>query len=259
MLYNIDKFYVSTVLGLAGLGVFELALRMSELPVKEVSYVIGSVMFPVFSRLDGTTDALKNAFLKTLKYVASVSVPIALVLATFGPALVDQIYGPKWSAIATPLRLLSLYAMFRSLSSIIYDMFKATGNPRLMQRFTIFRLASISILGLPALHLFGMNGICWLIVGTYAVAFVVEMAAATSLLGLGLFASLSLLIKAAAVPALVIPGVYAVMRTVFVPFTFPDLVLSLIAAGGLYLVSIYCFDRAMLIEVRRLITSRMPA
>ena len=52
ILYNIDRFFVSKVVGLAALGVFELAMRIAELPVKNFAFLVGSVMFPVFSRLD---------------------------------------------------------------------------------------------------------------------------------------------------------------------------------------------------------------
>ena len=115
VLYNIDRFYVSSVLGLAAVGIFDLATRISDLPVKQFSHMMGTVMFPVFSKIERAGEGLRQAFLKTFKYVALVCVPVAIGISVFGPTLISLLYGPRWAGLEAPLAWLALYAMFRSL------------------------------------------------------------------------------------------------------------------------------------------------
>ena len=174
ILYNIDKFYVSKFAGISALGFFELAMRIANMPVSEFSHLIGSVMFPVLSKMNDQRDAMRTAFIKTLSYSSMISIPMAVGIATYGPALIVNIYGAKWVRITTPLQILAFYAMMRSISSIISDLFKATGNPSLIQRFAMIKLVLVAILGIPSLILFELEGICYVILLAYIVVFVFE-------------------------------------------------------------------------------------
>src|SRR5262245_44301284 len=193
LLYNIDRFFVSKLAGLAALGAYELAMRIAEMPVKNFSFLVGSVMFPVFSKLDRTRDILRQTFLKTLRYTGFVSIPAAIGLALYGPALVHVFYGSRWEAMLDPLRVLCLYALFRSLSSIVLDALKATGHPHLMRRVVIVKLLIVGALGAPVLQTFGVIGICWLIFITYVLAFGLELRALCQLLELKMGPTLGVL------------------------------------------------------------------
>jgi len=175
VLYNIDRFYVSSVLGLAAVGIFDLAMRISDLPVKQFSHMMGTVMFPVFSKIERSGEGLGRAFLKTFKYVALVCVPVAIGISVFGPTLISLMYGPRWAGLEAPLAWLALYAMFRSLSAIISDAFKATGHPMIVMQVGLLKLGAIGGLGIPVLYRYGVVGMCILIVVTYAAALTWEL------------------------------------------------------------------------------------
>lgn len=212
VLYNIDRFYVSTVLGLAAVGIFDLAMRISDLPVKQFSHMMGTVMFPVFSKLDRSGLGLRKAFDKTFKYVALVCVPLAIGISVFGPTLISLVYGPRWEGLTEPLQWLALYAMFRSLSSTIADALKATGHPRLPMYGSIFKLACIGGLGIPVLQRFGLVGMCLLIVGTYAVTIVWELWCVARVVGTSMLASAARVTGLATLAAIVMGGGYRVLE-----------------------------------------------
>jgi O-antigen/teichoic acid export membrane protein len=249
--YNIDKFYVSRVIGLEALGLYELAVRISDLPVREFSFVIGSVMFPVLTAAAG--PVLRKTFLRALKYTAFVSFPMALGISIYGPRLVAVIYGPAWAGMIAPLQVLALYAFFRSLSSIIHDAFKATGNPKLMQRYVFIKLVAIGVLGVPALRAYGLVGICALIVFTYAVVFVMELATVSRLIDVPFTTTLKVL-AGPFVFSLTVLG--ASHRALMLATTSPT-ILELIVGIGLtipaYLLVVYCFDKGTVGEVRSII------
>jgi PST family polysaccharide transporter len=259
ILYNIDRFYVSRVVGLAALGVFELAMRIAELPVKNFAFLVGSVMFPVFSRLDNTRPVLRQTFVKTLRYTAFISIPAAIGLSLYGPALVNVVYGARWQAMAEPLRVLCLYALFRSLSSIVLDAVKATGHPQIMRRVVILKLLCVGCLGIPALKAYGIMGICWLILATYVFAFLLELRALCRLLELKAAATLKALALPATLSVVLVPAIYwsvtLLIRTPNVIALVAGIVVTVLA----YTAAVSLCDKRAVADVRSLVTSRAAA
>ena len=251
-LYNVDRLFVSKIAGIAAFGAFDLAARIAEMPAKQFSGLVGAVMFPVFSTMDKSRAALGAMFLRTLKYTASITFPAAVGLSAFGPALVDLLYGPKWAGLGTLLRLMAIYAALRSISSIVHDLFKATGKPQLMQRATIFKLASILTLGAPAVHAFGAWGVAALLVVTYIVVMGWELAQVAAVLELPLGAVTGVLVKPIGLALIVIPTFYGLAR-----LTMPDpnallLLAEIAVCGGAYLASLYLLDNEVGRDVRKI-------
>ncbi len=259
LLYNIDRFFVSKLAGLAALGAYELAMRIAEMPVKNFSFLVGSVMFPVFSKLDRTRDILRQTFLKTLRYTGFVSIPAAIGLALYGPALVHVFYGSRWEAMLDPLRVLCLYALFRSLSSIVLDALKATGHPHLMRRVVIVKLLLVGALGAPVLQTFGVIGICWLIFGTYVLAFALELRALCQLLELKLAPTLGVLALPSALSVTIVPAIYWTLTKVSPSLNVVSLTFGIVVTVVAYMAAITMFDKHAVADVRSLVTSGAAA
>jgi O-antigen/teichoic acid export membrane protein len=250
-LYNIDRFYVSSLSGVAALGLYELAIRIADLPVKQVSFLVGNVMFPVFSRIGHAKPELRRAFIKTLKYTSSVTAPAAACISVYGPPLVWLLYGPRWQGMHMPLRLLAVYAAFRSLSSIIHDLFKATGRPQYMTMATTFKLASIGLLGMPVLTAFGVVGLCLLIVGTYVLAFGWEVGRLARILEMNSGSLVGVVAKPFLLAALVIPGTYVGAGLFLDDERLWQILLSLGLAAALYAVALSAVDREVIGDLRK--------
>lgn len=259
-LYNIDKFYVSRFAGVAALGLFVLAMRIAELPVQQFSFLVGNVMFPVFSKMERSGQGLRMVFLKTLKYTASATLPMAAGLSLFGPPLVRYFYGPEWDGLAVPLRMLALYAALRSLSSIICDLFKATGHPHLMQRGSAFRLASVGVLGVPALRLAGLPGMSLLLIVTYAAVLSWEIHRLAGILRTSPSAIASVLVRPVVLSSTVLPAAYMLMSRTTGLETLGELALGIGFAGVAYSVALYWLDRDVAVDFKALRASiRAPA
>jgi O-antigen/teichoic acid export membrane protein len=256
VLYNIDRFYVSKVEGLAALGLFELARTLAELPVKQFSFLVGSVMFPVFSKMNRAGTGVQAAFVKTLKYTAYVSVPMAVGLSVFGPPLVANLYGARWAGMIEPLRILSLYAAFRSLGSLIHDMLKATGRPHLVLRFAVYKLVCIGALGLPALMWQGLSGICWLILATYASGFLWELRTGTRVLGVPFGSTLLMVVRILLVALVCIGGGYALLTWGLGTLATWQLVVGIGLTGSAYALALTAMDREGMRDARMLLRSR---
>ena len=255
-LYNIDKFYVSKFAGIAALGFFELAMRIANLPVSEFSHIVGNVMFPVFSKMNDQKDAMKIAFLKTLRYSSMISIPMAVGISVYGPPLILNIYGEKWAPMTPLLQILAFYAMMRSVSSIVYDTFKATGNPNVMQRFVIMKLALVGVLGIPALHFFDLEGICMLILLTYIIAFIFESFTLARILDMTVLSIWRNLLFPLGNSFIIIPGVYYLVYTFLGTENLLSLGAGIISTIIVFLLSVFVLDKPTIVEIRQVLLSK---
>jgi O-antigen/teichoic acid export membrane protein len=251
--YNIDKFYVSKLDSLAALGLYELAVRISDLPVREFSFVIGSVMFPVLTKA-GAGAALRNAFLGALKYTAFVSFPMAIGISLYGGVMIDAVYGPAWAGMIAPLQVLAIYALFRSLSSIIHDGFKATGKPVLMQKAVFVKLMLIGVLGVPVLMRYGMVGMAVLIVLTYAAVFVGELVVISRLMETPVRTTARPLLAPLICSLTVLPAIRLALAYLRPSPTLWEAAAAIVLTVPAYLLLIYLVDKRTVSEVRRLVS-----
>lgn len=251
-LYNVDRFLVSSLVGIAALGMFDLAMRVAELPIRQVSFLVGAVMFPVFARMESSGPALNHVFMKTLKYTSVVTVPAAIGISIFGPRLMETLYGTRWEGIQQPLRVVALYAGIRSLSSVIHDLYKATGNPHVMQRIVLFKLIAIASLGAPALHAYGILGMAVLIVLTYSIALTWEIAELARILTMPMSAIVRVLMGPVVVSTLVMVLVYGLFARYWPMESIWHVVLAMMIAGLTYVATIYATDPDLGGDVRAL-------
>lgn len=256
LLYNIDRFLVSSVLGVAAVGIFDLAMRISDLPVKQFSHMMGTVMFPVFSKIERSGEGLGRAFLKSFKYVALVSIPVAVGISVFGPPLILRVYGQRWAGLVEPLQWLALYAMFRSLSSIISDALKATGHPMVVMHVSFFKLAMIGGLGIPVLHRWGVVGICILIVATYSLALLYELRQITRIVKMSLPAVAARLAALMTFTVVLMNGAFQLLQRAGFTQAIWQLVVGGIGTGLIYGAVMMVVDREALNDLRSLRRAR---
>lgn len=255
-LFNVDKLYVSKFDSIMALGFYTLAIRIADLPVTELSFIICRVMFPVMSKINRELDKLQQTFLKMMRYSGLISVPMSFGIATYGPALVTAVYGERWAPMGTPLRILAAYALCRSVSSLINETFKAVGKPNLVQRYFTLRLCLVVPLGLPVTLYFGVNAMCGLLVATYAVALVVELLAVSRMLSLSVGRILRCFSFPFLTSLLLIPGSYAMLAAARLHHSLTFLVLGVVVVIALYFGAIAIFKRAVIMDIKTTLTSK---
>lgn len=257
VMYNIDKFYVSRLAGLTALGFYELATRIAKIPISELSHLVGSVTFPAFSRMNRDPEKIRNAFLSTIRYTGTLSIPLSLGLAFFGPLIIAGVYGPKWEPMGAPLQILCIYGLFRSLSSIIHDAFKAMGRPGVMQKYIFMRLVPIAILGIPALQYRGVEGICLLIAATHFTVLLLELKTISVMLS----STVGQIIKPVCFPMAIslalIPASYFTVTNYFSNPGLMGISAGILASAIFYIAAISVFDMLFVGDLRKLITRKV--
>ena len=161
-----DDLLVSGFLGPTSLAFYQLAYRFSNAPATEVTHVISSVAFPAYSKIQDDTKALREGFHRTLQMTTFLSFPLAMGIFAITPTFVAA-FVPDYEEMILTMQILAVFGLMRSAVATFGPVFKATGRPDLIAKFSLFRVSLLAI-GLPlVLHQaktaaglpFGLTGI----------------------------------------------------------------------------------------------------
>ena len=120
---NIDDAVVGRLLNTTYLGTYQMAYKVSSLPMTEVSDVIQKVTFPVYSKMADDKERLKKAFIKSLLATTLVVLPIGIILFFFPEEVVLILLGPKWLSVVPVIKVLSFFGVVRAITETTYPLF----------------------------------------------------------------------------------------------------------------------------------------
>ena len=158
LITNIDNAIIGRMLGMEALGFYTLAYTISNLPATQIAHLVGRVMFPVYSKLQDDRDALRRAYMKTLKYVSMLSIPAAFGIFVIAPDFVSLVLGEKWMPAVPALQVLCIFGLLRSIASTFGPIFQATGNPKILRDISLLKLILLLILIFPLTYEYGILG-----------------------------------------------------------------------------------------------------
>lgn len=255
VVYNIDRFYISKYEGLSALGLYVLAFTIAGMPTTEVGHIVCRVMFPVFSKLNHDMERLRDVFLRTVRYSGLLVIPLSIGVAVYAEVFVRIVFGEKWAGMTFALQMLCIHALTRSLSTVIHELYKATGQTRLVQRFSIGRLAMIGVLGIPAVVSFGMDGIAILLALTYSAIFFMEAYFACQFVGISTGRFLQQFAMPTIYSILTIGIVYFAIGSITPILSISTLILAVAVTIGSYFLVVGYLDKKTMTEFRQLFTA----
>lgn len=162
-----DDAFVGWLLGPAALGLYQYGYRLSNAPATEITQVISRVMFPAFSKLQDDIERLRDVYLKTLRMTVFVSMPAAFGIAAVTPAFVSAFLGPDWTGMIIPMQILAAYGLLRSIGKTFGPVWKATGRPDIITKFSVLRFVLIVALIYPLTSSYGITGTALTVTAIY--------------------------------------------------------------------------------------------
>ena len=157
---TIDNLAVARLLGTTPLGYYAIAFRLGDYPRSVIGYIVGRVMFPVYSMLQDDLQTVRRVYLQNLQRIAMAALPVSVGIAVAAKPIVLTLCGggDKWLMAVTPLRILAFYGLIRSFVAPAGELFKGIGKPHLGALFATANLA----LAVPLLYVLitrlGLNG-----------------------------------------------------------------------------------------------------
>jgi O-antigen/teichoic acid export membrane protein len=142
ILVYFDRFLIGVLLSVAALGFytppFTIATRLGILPGS-----LTAALFPAFSTSAGRGDSewIKNALVRSLKYLLLLVGPAALILLFFARPLLTLWLGAKFAAEgALVLQILAVAVLINSLASVPYNLLQGIGRPDLTAKLQLLQL-----------------------------------------------------------------------------------------------------------------------
>lgn len=142
------------------LAAYTFAFTMISLPITEIIYkVLNRVLFPTYARLSHDLGELQNGYLKSLKYITIIIVPLSIGMPLFGGNLFTALYGDKWAAAVAPLQAFGVYAFMRSIAASTGNVFLALGKTKYLLYNALVCCLIIVVFIYPVSNNYGITGV----------------------------------------------------------------------------------------------------
>lgn len=155
---ELDNALIGKLLGMKPLGFYVIAYSLATLPSDYLSRFIAKVYFPVFSKLQHDVDALRLEYVRAMRMIAALLVPVSVAMLVLAPEIVGALYGSEWSEARTPLQVLVMFGCFRGLWLINGYLYNAIGKPYIDFAMNLGRLIVMGALLFPLTIRYGLVG-----------------------------------------------------------------------------------------------------
>ena len=158
VMLNGDNTVLGRLLGTASLGLYQVAFKISNIAMTEISRVLSRVTLPAFSKLQDNPDRLRPAFLKSLDLVIFVAAPLSAAVFFLGPDFVRVFLGEKWVPMTPALKILAISGLVRAVVATGTSLYLSVYRPHLEFVTTLVSMAGMAIAVFPMTARWGLEG-----------------------------------------------------------------------------------------------------
>lgn len=161
---NGDDYFVWGYLGLASLGLYQLAYRIAEAPATEFTLVIAQVAFPAYAKIQDDLPRLREAYLKVLSSSVMITIPLSGLILFLATDFTHAFLTPEWYPMIPVMQVLALHGLLHSISATRGPVFQATGRPDMVAKPLLLRLLYMALLIYPLTARWGILGTAWTLI-----------------------------------------------------------------------------------------------
>lgn len=153
-----DNIIVGRMLGVAPLGIYQNAYKISTAPLTEVGDIFFRVTFPVFSKISGEAQRLKTAFIKNT-LVNFVFMGFAgIIIYIFAEPIVNLILGSGWESAIPVVKLLSVLGVVRGVAGSTNSLLVAREKQKYSAIVMIVSTLGLWLSIVPLINAYGIIG-----------------------------------------------------------------------------------------------------
>ena len=153
-----DDILVGRLLGATALGFYQLAYRVSLIPVREITLVISQISFPAFSKLQDQVIKLKVGYLKILKINNFITIPLAGMIFFFSYDFTYLILGEKWLLIVPLLKIFSIMVILAVINANTGSLYNAVSKPSISTKSQVIKTIVMFSIIYPLVVRLGIMG-----------------------------------------------------------------------------------------------------
>lgn len=158
LFYHGDNVVVGKILGNTSLGLYDMAYRISLLPITEVGEVIAKVMFPVFTKFSEDKNRLKKAYLKATSFIVLLTLPIGIILFSFPTEIIAILLGDQWLDAASVLQVLAIFGVIRAITNPCGAVFLSVKKQEYITLITFVGAITMLAAIIPLVNAYGLLG-----------------------------------------------------------------------------------------------------
>ena len=123
-----DDLLIGYFLGPVALGYYSVAYRLLLIMTETLISTTTKVTLPVFSKLQGEPERLRNAFYNATQMASLIAIPMFLAVSVLAPEIVKVVFGDQWTPSIRVMQILALIGPLHMIlfynSSVIMSMGK---------------------------------------------------------------------------------------------------------------------------------------
>jgi O-antigen/teichoic acid export membrane protein len=237
-----DDAFVGKVLGTAALGFYQLAYRISNLPVTEITHTVSRVTFPAYSKIQDDTARLREVYMRIIQVTTFAAFPIAGLILVLGGDFTRLFLGDKWMPMVPAMQVLVFFGITRTVGASLGPIFNATNRPNVLTMLAALQLAILIAIIFPLSAKWGIVGVSLAVLTANLVTQLIAAIKAMSILEAAPSRLVRLLTVNAACAALPLAAL-AFIRSRHGELSIPAFILAAASAGVTYLALSYAVDR----------------
>ena len=157
-----DNILLGRLFNAAVLGTYVIAYNLAALPIHGIANVIVSVTFPAYAEISsGEIKRLEDAFVRVFTTSSMLLALTTALLLLLGDEIVVLLYGAKWAAAGTTLRILSLLVFCRGYAVLISPLLVSIRGNAPDAKIKVVEAAIFLTLLYPLTSRFGAVGAAW--------------------------------------------------------------------------------------------------
>lgn len=154
-----DNLVAGKVLGIAALGYYIMAYRISNLPTTEFTHLISEVTLPAYSKLQFDIPRLRKAYSKVITLTSFFSFLVAGLIFISIADFTTLFLGDKWIPMVSSVKVLVWWGVIRSIIASISPVFVSLGKPNEVTKMQAVQVLIFALLIYPFAVHFNILGI----------------------------------------------------------------------------------------------------
>ena len=154
---SFDNLLIGRYYGAQSLGFYSRAYSLLLTPIGQIVAPITSVAVPALSRLQNDPERFRNYYLKAIKLIAYLTMPMVVCMGVLSNEIIELVLGRKWIEASPIFMILAVSALWQPIGGTVGWVYVSLGQTRRM-----FAWACIAV---PLTVLSFLIGIPWGAIG----------------------------------------------------------------------------------------------
>lgn len=144
---NVDNLIIGRLLGPVALGHYARAYELMLVPVRQLAWMLGRVMFPSLARAQSSPGDVTRLYLTAVRIIALLAMPAMALLTATAPDVVPLVFGPAWTPMVPIVQILAPVGALHSIVSTVGWIYQSTGRTDLLLRWGL-RASAVMVTGI---------------------------------------------------------------------------------------------------------------